>query len=370
MNSPREKIAIFVSFSGQGGVERMIVNLLQGMVDRGAQVDLVLVKAVGAHAKAIPPGVNVVRLNARHTLTSLPGLVCYLRRARPQAVLAVKDRAGKVAVLARWLSRVPTRVVIRIGTTVSAALAGRGRLKHSAWYAPMRVFYPRADAIVAVSEGVARDIMAITGLATERVAVIRNPVVSDELHRIAAGPVSHPWFRDAEPPVIMGAGRITRQKDFATLIRAFARVRAQRPCRLVIFGDGAERVDCEALAHSLGVADDVAFPGFVTDLAAYTARARLFVLSSRWEGSPNVLTEALALGVPAVATDCPSGPREILADGRFGALVPVGDAEQLARAISDALEAPLDSAVLQSAVADYTVAVSTQRYLEVLGVQV
>ena len=362
------RIAIFVSFSGEGGVERMILNLAQGLHGAGYSVDLVLVKTLGGHALSFPEGVNIVKLNARHTFTSLPALVAYLRRVRPEALLAAKDRAIKVAVLARRLARVPTRLVGRLGTTLSAALAGRSILKRWMWYSSMRVFYRGIDRIVAVSNGVADDVLAITGLPRDRVQVIHNPVWTSDLEHLARMPLDHPWFAAGDPPVIVGAGRLTRQKDFPTLIRAFAKLRAQRNCRLLILGEGGDRAALEALAATHGVGADVALPGFQTNPYAYVARAQLFVLSSAWEGSPNVLTEALALGIPVVATDCPSGPREILRGGQYGKLVPVGDVQALATAMDQALDQPLPRTLLQEAARPYTVEASVRQYLQALGI--
>ncbi|MEZ5628307.1 MAG: glycosyltransferase, partial [Rhodocyclaceae bacterium] len=197
--------------------------------------------------------------------------------------------------------------------------------------------------------------------------VIRNPVVTPRLSAMAAEPVAHPWIADPSVPLVLAAGRLTEQKDFPTLVRAFAVLRRAQPARLVILGDGRQRKKLEALAAELGVADDIDLPGFTPNPYAWMAKANLFVLSSAWEGSPNVLTEALALGVPSVATDCPSGPREVLAGGRFGALVPVGDAAGLGQAMIDTLAAPLPAEVLKSAVAEYSREASASAYLAALG---
>ena len=211
--------------------------------------------------------------------------------------------------------------------------------------------------------------MRITGLPEDRVIVIPNPVITEEMAELARQPVEHPWLQPGQLPVVLASGRYTRQKDFPTLIRAFARVRAQYPCRLIILGRGSREAldDYRHLAAELGVVDDISFPGFVANSYAYTARARLFVLSSIWEGSPNVLTEALALGVPVVATDCPSGPREILRDGQYGPLVVMGDVDGLARAMLDVLRSPPDADFLRQAVAAYHVDVSAQAYLDSLA---
>lgn len=366
-NDGSPRVAVLVSFSGDGGVERMMVNLLRGMVARGVAVDLLLIKARGSRLAELPPDIRMVRLGSTHTFANLPALVRYLRAARPAALLAAKHRALLLALWARRLSGVPVRVVGRIGTTVSAALARKGRLRHAFWAWSVRRYYPGAEAVVAVSEGVADDIRAMGGEAL-RLRVIRNPVVTPELAALAREAPPHPWLAEsAAPPVILGMGRFTEQKDFATLIRAFARLRAGRHCRLILLGRGGRQADYEALAAQLGVAADIAFPGFADNPYSYLARARLFVLSSAWEGSPNALTEALALGVPVVSTDCPSGPRELLAGGRYGALVAVGDDVGMAAAMAATLDAPPPAAELRGAAADYTVEASTRAYLAALG---
>lgn len=367
---PPDHIAIFVSFSGEGGVERMILNLCGGLAQQARRVDLVLVRTDSAHVKDLPAAVRVINLNARHTFTSLFALVRYLKRERPTALLAAKDRAIKVAVVARALARARARLVGRIGTTVSAALAGRGAWRLATWRAGMRLFYPGADLIVAVSQGVADDVIRLAQLPPDRVRVVCNPVWTPRLERLALETPAHPWFTEPSVPLILGAGRLTRQKEFSTLIRAFAKVRAQRPCRLIILGDGSQRDDLRALAQQLGIAADMALPGFQTNPYAYVARASLFVLSSAWEGSPNVLTEALALGVPVVSTDCPSGAREILAGGRYGKLVAVGDADALARAMIETLAHPLPRETLMEAARPYSLEASTRGYLEALGLGV
>lgn len=359
-------IAVFVSFSGSGGVERMVMSLIRGFVDLGRPVDLVLVHAEGPHLERLPRQVNLVRLSPPHTFAALPALVHYLRRRRPTALLAAKDRAGRAAVLARWLAGTDTRIVMRLGTHISTAMAGKIAIARWLRFASIRRIYPQVDQIVTVSAGVADDTARIAGVERTHIRVIRNPVVTPELPGLAAEPCHHTWFRPGQPPVILGAGRLERQKDFPTLIRAFAQVRKGRPCRLVILGAGGGRARLEALIAELGIAADVDLPGFQSNPYPFLARADLFVLSSRWEGSPNVLTEALALGTPVVATDCPSGPRELLDGGRYGSLVPVGDVTGLGRAIAVTLDRPLPPERLAAAVVDYTQATSAERYLQVL----
>jgi glycosyltransferase involved in cell wall biosynthesis len=363
-----KRLAVLISLSGEGGVERMVLNLVEAFAARpDLAVDLVLIREESRHLGDLPAAVNVVRLGVRHSALAVAPLAAYLRRARPDALLAAKDRAGRAALLARRLAGVPTRVVIRLGTTLSEAIKDKGPLLRWLRYLPIRALYGWADGIVAVSEGVAADTIAIARLPAQRLHVVRNPVVTPDLGRAAAAAVDHPWLADRAVPVVMGIGRLTRQKDFATLIQAFARVRRERAARLVILGEGRDRPALLALAAAEGIASAVALPGFQINPYAWLARAQVFVLSSLWEGSPNALTEALAIGTPVVSTDCRSGPRELLADGRYGPLVPVGDAAAMAAAIGTVLQRPLPREVLMAAVRDYDVELSARRYLEVLG---
>jgi glycosyltransferase involved in cell wall biosynthesis len=348
-------------------VERVIANLCQGFLAQGFAVDLLLVKARGAHLASIPEGVNIVKLGRSHTALCLFPLIRYLRRERPPALLAAKNRGNRVALLARWLSGVSTRIVIRMDTHLSKALAHSNVLRKFAYYLPMRWLYPQADAIVAVSAGVADDTARIIGVAPERITVIHNPVITPTLGRQGAMAIEHPFFAPKSEPVLVAAGRFTRQKDFPTLLQAFARVRSVRSCRLLILGEGPDRSALETLATELGVSGDVAMPGFVQNPYAYIAKSDLFVLSSVWEGSPTVLTEALALGIPVVATDCPSGPQEITQNGRYGRLVPMENPESLAAAILATLAETRRPEQLRAAVSDYTVAASAEKHLRAMG---
>jgi glycosyltransferase involved in cell wall biosynthesis len=363
-------VPVFASFSGAGGVERMLVNLMRGFVELGHPVDLLTACDDSPHLARLPDAVRRITLGSRHTLPSAIGLARYLRRQRPPAILVAKDRAGRAAVLARRMAGVDTRIVLRLGTNLSAAMSGRSALVRALRYAPIRLLYPRIDHIIAVSAGVAADTASVARYPEARISVIRNPVITPDLLRDAAKPCAHPWLqqpRGARVPVVVGAGRLQRQKDFPTLIRAFALLRQRRPCRLLVLGDGRGRAALAALIAQLGIGADVELAGYQQNLYPFLANADLFVLSSVWEGSPNVLTEAMALGTPVVATDCPSGPRELLADGRYGPLVPVGDATALADAMARTLDGPLPPDVLTAAVGEYTQEASTRRYLELLG---
>lgn len=328
-----KNIALFLPSLRGGGAERVMLNLARGFAEQGQEIDLVLAKAEGPYLSQVPSDVRVVDLRASRVLASLPALVCYLKREQPTAILSAMDHANIVALWARKIARVKSRVIVSVHNTLSRSTVNadtsRGRLMPRL----IRMFYPWADAIVAVSKGVADDLAKTTGLPRERIRVIYNPVVTPELLEKAREPLAHPWLEPGQPPVILSVGRLTKQKDYPNLIRAFARVRSKRPARLMILGEGEERPKLEALVRELGLEADVSLPGFVDNPYAYMARAAVFVLSSAWEGFGNVLVEAMAVGTPVVATDCPSGPAEILENGKWGRLVPVGAPEMLADAI-------------------------------------
>ncbi|WP_338115035.1 glycosyltransferase [Thiocapsa imhoffii] len=371
MNAPHDitacRIACFFSTSGHSGVDRAAQHLIPALARRGYQVDLLKVRGHGPHLDAPPVGVSVVDLGARHTYSALPALVRYLRRERPAVLLADKDRVNRTALLARWLAGVPTRLVLSSGTTISLDLANRGILERALQRFSMGRLYPLADQVIVTSQGVAEDMAAYTGLARDRIRVVPSPVVPAALFEETPPRPDHPWLGDPGWPLILGVGELSNRKDFETLIRAFALVRAQRPCRLLILGQGATRARLLALAASLGVAEDVALPGFEPNPHAYMAHADLFAFSSRWEGLGFVLIEALAVGTPVVATDCPSGPAEILQGGVYGMLVPIGDASAMAEAIHATLARHPPPKTLQEAARPYEIEAATDAYLAAMG---
>ncbi len=359
-------VTLFLNFSGQGGVERMMLHLAEGLQHLYGSAEIVAVKKRSRFLQDEALTVPLQSLGVRHTFQSLPRLALYLRKTSPVALLAAKDRANQVAVMARALAKTSTRIVLRLGTTISAAIEHKSRLHKAAWALPIRFLYPKADAVVAVSQGVAQDLLNILGRPLNSLVVIPNPVITPRLGLQANEPLSHSWFDDPSTPVVVGMGRLTTQKDFPTLLRAFQRVRSSRTCRLILLGEGSHRRKLESLAHELGIAQDVFLAGFVPNPYPYLRKASVFVLSSIWEGSPNALTEAMALGTPVVATDCPSGPREILQDGTIAPLVPMRNPDAMATAILDMLDHPPDKERLQRAVAPYTVENSARMYLKVL----
>jgi len=331
------RLAIFLPDLVAGGAQRSMIKLAGGLAERGYQVDMVLAHASGPFLAEAPDTVRLVDLGAPRVLASLPHLADYLRRERPAAMLSVLH-ANLVALWARRLTGIPHRLVVSERNTLSSEVQAYAADWHM-WLIPrlVRRCYPWADCVVAVSRGVAADLVRYAKLSPQQVRVIYNPIITPGLRQKAREPLTHPWFAPGAPPVILAVGRLEAQKDFTTLIRAFAQVRRTRPARLLILGEGEERPLLEATAQQLGVQGDVGLPGFVANPYPYMVRSGAFCLSSRWEGLPGVLIEALYCGALLVSTDCPSGPREILAGGRYGLLTPVGDATELAEAIDTAL---------------------------------
>jgi glycosyltransferase involved in cell wall biosynthesis len=360
-------VAIFLTYLRGGGVERVIINLARGFVEQGLSVDLVLVRKEGDFLSLVPPEVRVVNLEGKRLISSVPALVRYLKENKPVAMLSAMQDINLVALWSRRLAGVSTRVVVSVHNTVSQESQNSTQLKRRIAPFLARKFYPWADAIVTVSQGSADDLVNL-GLSSKRIQVIYNPVVTPELFEKAKELIEHPWFEPGSPPVILGVGRLEKQKDFPTLIRAFAQVKQQRPARLMILGEGKDRPELEALVQELGLDHDVALPGFVANPFAYMASSAIFVLSSLYEGLPTVLIEAIAVGTRVVSTDCPSGPAEILENGRYGKLVGVGDIKGMAEAIVSTLENPPDSESLQRKAAEFSLEKAVAEYRQVLAV--
>jgi glycosyltransferase involved in cell wall biosynthesis len=361
----RRPIAFFLPSVRGGGAQRVIVNLVQGITERGIPVDVVLAVAEGVFLEQLPAPVRLVDLRARRLIRSLGPLTSYLRRERPRYLVSSMSHANLIALWAARLARRSTPVMVTVHNTMSQSTPDQGGLAGRLSSHLLRTFYPWARSVVAVSRGAADDLARTSGLLRERVEVVYNPVITPAMLAQARQPPDHPWFGAGRPAVILGVGRLTRQKDFPTLIRAFAEVRRRRPARLIILGEGEERAGLEALIGELGLAEDVALPGFRDNAMAYMAGSALFVLSSAWEGLPTVLIEALAAGTRVVSTDCPSGPREILQGGRLGALVPVGDASALARAMVSALDGSAET-VPPGALTPFTRDAAVDNYLRLI----
>jgi len=354
-----------------GGAPVVIVRLANELVRKGISVDVLVFTRRGVTTMPFPfdRRVRLHYLRARSREGLLLQVVSCLLRVRPCVMLAVGTKANLVCTQATWFPGVSARFWATFHHNLSSELAGwstsRRRRRVRLW----NRILGRAEGLIAVSRGVANDFIAATGIGEERVRVVYNPIIDSGFAARAEEPADHAWLGGDGPPVILGVGRLTRQKDFATLVSAFALVCKQLPCRLLIIGEGEERKRLEALAVTLGVRGAFDLAGFQANPLPYMREARLLVMSSRWEGFGNVLVEALYCQTPVVSTDCPHGPREILAHGEFGRLVPVGDPPALADAMISSLGDNPDQGRLRARAEDFSADSSADGYLDALGLR-
>ena len=377
----RLHIAFVIPFLAGGGAERVLLKTADGLIGLGHRVDILLLRPGIRYHQEIPAAARLVlsesasdALGAEEELR-IPAAVCrwhvgragkvrlrdagrllqalnwhplslpnagtykdtlfvadYIRKETPDCVLPSLPK-GKVATLLAKSLLGSFPIVIPVVHNVLENRRLRDRVRY-------RALMAHSDQIVAVSEGVRHSVSSKTGVLKERITTIYNPVVSPRLAVLSREVPAHPWLAGGGPPIILSAGRFARVKDFPTLIRAFQKLSAVSPARLILLGDGSQRKDMTALVLRLDLDDRVSMPGWVDNPYAFMARASLFATSSRMEGLQNVLIEALACGCPCVSTDCPSGPAEILEGGRIGRLVPVADVEALAEAMRLTLENP------------------------------
>ena len=402
------RIAFLLDNLSGGGAEKVILNLAAAFARRGHPVDLLVCKVEGVLRNYIPAGVNLIPLrpvsSARGAAAALradpagyreilglivnrrklpkafryiPSISCHLKQNGTSLLVSALPKSNINAVLARRLSGTDTRVVVGAHIHLSAqdsAGESRGRSRISALRPAMRRYYRKADMVVAVSKGVARDTMAYLGLPEDLVKTIYNPVAAREIKSLSEEPPEHAWFEQGDVPVVLGIGRFVPQKDFPLLVRAFAELRKRRPARLVILGgdeasgDQAQHKNkLKELARELGVAEDIDMPGYKENPYPYFRRASVFALSSRFEGFGNVLVEALFCGCPVVSTDCPSGPAEILRDGEFGRLVPVGDEKCMADALDTVLDEQIDGRALRARGEEFSVDRAVDNYNELFS---
>ena len=362
--TPR-KFAIVIPNLAGGGAQRANVHLANELSRRGVAVDFLVRDADGPFRSLIADNVRMVVLGGRRLETTLLGLCRYVVRERPDVVMASMQHAGVIALLAKKFVGNKCRFVVQYQNTISAEYA-TSRPMARLWLRTLGALLPSADAVVAVSNGVAEDIVDTFPKTSHNVSMIYNPAFEPEIVELADEPVAHAWFDDPKAPVIVSVGRLTPQKDYETLLEAFAIVQRSRRARLVIVGEGPDRRKLAARAKELGVLDLVDLPGFRSNPYPFMKNAGVFVLSSIYEGMPLVLVEALACGAPVVSTACCSGCLEVLEDGKWGRLVPVGDGPAMARAISKALDQPVDSRALLTRARRFSARSIAQEYLDLL----
>lgn len=368
MESERQnkKVSFFMRRLTIGGLQRVTVTLANEFAALGYTVDLVVVLESGPLQANVSSAVNVRNLSQPHVTSGAFEIVRYLQRSNSDVVVSGSDSVNQLLALCKGAGLLRSRLVIAAHTQMSKLME-----KETVWYSRfipwmLHVTYPMADEVLAVSEGIASDLKSMSDRLADKVKVVHNPVVDASMTKKSEQDVSHEWINDPDVPVILGVGRLSTQKNFPLLIRAFRRIQPETGAKLLILGDGSEKKKLRTLISRYELEDHVDLAGFVTNPYAYFSKASLFVLSSDYEGLPTVLIEALACGCPVVSTDCPSGPREILEDGRWGPLVPVGDPEALADAMVRTLNNPPERHRLQERAKAFNVANAITKYQEIL----
>jgi len=358
-----------------GGGQIALLRVANWLVRKSLTVEIIVSRLEGEppfqteRLKLVNLNVPVLKVRGKPIVTSIAisaifGLAKYFRNNPPDVVIAPGWADGSLTLWARNFSKTPLKVGIWEQIHVSSMKESGGNIYRKLAPKIVRLFYRYADIVAACSIGSARDIANLSGLPQNRVYVIYNPI-DPEIEQKANEPIDHPWFNN-KFTVILTVARLDAQKDIPTLLHAFTLVRQHQPCKLLILGEGPERPKLELMVNELGLQDDVSMPGWVDNPFKFMKRARLFVLSSRFEGFGLVLAEALACGCPVVATDCSSGPAEILENGKWGKLVPVGDHKALARAIIEALGEEPDKEALIARGMEFHIDRIGQKWLEVV----
>jgi glycosyltransferase involved in cell wall biosynthesis len=372
MKSPG--VSIFLPDLRGGGAERMMVNLANEFVKKGINIEIVVSNKNGTYFEEISDSVSITNLDAPEypgfsALGAYFPLKKYLRNKNPDILLSVLTITNVVALLTYRTTDVDTKLVISQRNNLTNNVKHMGA--PAKWVLPqlVEITYPWADHIITISEGVASDLQNRIRVSSEKIATIYNPVVTDSITKKASQRPEHPWFRGSkEYNIILGVGRLAEQKDFETLIQAFEKLQKNSQSRLVILGKGGQREELIQKAEDLGVQDKVDFPGFVDNPFSYMAHADVFVLSSAWEGFGNVIVEAMACGTPVVSTNCPSGPAEILQEGEYGSLVPVGNSQQLADAIYETVQNPTPEKKLLNRANQFSASKIATEYLSTMEI--
>ena len=381
------RIALVIPHLGGGGAERSVLKLARGLLARGHAVDLLVFEKTETLADEVPVGTGrlvlqhkpiygvrdrlhiasrfgfrVLPLLRRDLLSDARAVATYIDKERPDCILPSLPRAKSATVLALCFTKF-NPVVIPI---VRNVLMNRKR-RFRRLYA---ILFPSAHHVVAVSDGVADNVARNLKLPREKISRIYNPVVTEEIADLARYTPDHPWMSDNGPPIVLSVGRLARVKDFPTLLRAFLQVSRNRRVRLIILGEGSWRHRLENMVRKLGIETIVSLPGWASNPYAFMSRASVLILSSKHEGLGNVLIEAMACGCPCISTNCPSGPAEILEDGRFGPLVPVGDDTALAAAMERVLDSPPNKSTLLSRAKHFSLNASLDHYERIIVEQV
>lgn len=361
------KVSFFLQTLAKGGAEKNAIRLANDLASKGFTVEIILASGHGPLVCEVSPKVRIVNFDLSGVMVSLPALVAHLRKARPDKLIAFMTHAGVVALLAKKLSGIKTEIYCSERNVTPRSTPGFLGWKQWILRWAARFFYRQADGIFAVSRAVQEDLFKSIKIPPQKVRILPNPVVSEDVWAMANHSCPHRWLKAGQPPVILAAGRLTAQKNFSDLIMAFEIVRAKRRCRLVLLGEGELRRELKNQIQASAWMGDILLAGYQANPFSWMRRAKVFVLSSLWEGLPGVLIQAMACGTRVISTDCPGGSREILEDGKWGELVSPRNSSALAEAIHRALRNGPSREALRRRAGWYSLGRSVQLHLEALG---
>jgi len=372
MPERKGQLAFVIPSLGDGGSNRFVIKVAAGLAKRGYRVDLIAIDPRGQYASETTAGLRridlgIIPIKGMTLLKAIWSLKKYIQNERPNVLMAATTSVNILAVTANFLARNTTSVVVSERSPIKASAVDASTMSRL-YRRLIPTVYPRAAKVIAVSKGVADELISSYQIDSKLVSVIYNPVVSKDIDRLKDKPVNEPWLQESTIPVVLAVGRLHPAKDFSTLIRGFAVLRSRIEARLIILGEGRCRLDLQELVAELGLQDSVRIPGFVENPYAYMSRANVLAMTSVYEGICNVVIEALACGCPVVATDCTGGgPREVLEHGKWGALIPTKDPRQLSEALATALTSEHEPENYMQRAAYFSVESSLDKYQELFS---
>jgi len=342
-------ITFFLPSLRGGGAERAFLNIANNLAKKGYDVDLVLAQKEGPYLSDVNNNVNVINLNSSRVIFCMIPLIQYMKKSKPDIFFSALPHVNIVSIFSRIISGCRCSLIITEQNYFSLSVRYIDKILAN-------LFYAKSDFVIAVSDEIKKDLIKTINLKPSQIKVIYNSVDIEDISSKAKMPVDHKYFNTNKYKVIIGMGRLTNQKDFSTLIRSFKKVKDKKKyVKLIILGEGEERDKLEGLIKKLGLKNDVHLVGFVDNPYSYIKKSDVFVMSSLYEGLPVSLLEALACGVPVISTNCPSGPSEILKDGKYGMLVPVNNSNALSGAIINILEKePFKTKALKTRAEDFS----------------
>lgn len=335
----KKKIAIFLPSLSDGGAEKVMVSLANNFASKFYSVDLLLVSQEGVYFNMLSDEVRLINLDKSRAIYVVPRILKYLKNERPDVLLSALTHTNVIALICKVLCLRKIRVVVSERSIISNSTLLSGNCLYLINKSILKLLYPLADSIIAISKGCAKDLVETLKISNKKIVVINNPLIKDSNININdSNEDKINLSLQHNNNLIIAVGRLKKVKNFPLLIKAFDIVRKTVPSSLIILGEGPERNNLEKLIKELHLEKSISLPGFVNNPIDYMKKSEVFVSSSSWEGFGNVIVEAMSVGLKIVSVDCPGGPREILEDGKWGKLVPLNNVSLLADAIKKIID--------------------------------